>query len=96
MENAVLHLENANIYQGDSLVLSNINLTINKGDFFYMIGKTGSGKSSLMKTLYADIPLQSGTGTVVGFDLENLKDRKVYRKYGFNLRSLKNKTNFIK
>jgi cell division transport system ATP-binding protein len=77
MENAVLHLENANIYQGDSLVLSNINLTINKGDFFYMIGKTGSGKSSLMKTLYADIPLQSGTGTVVGFDLENLKDKNI-------------------
>jgi len=77
MENAVLHLENANIYQGDSLVLSNINLTINKGDFFYMIGKTGSGKSSLMKTLYADIPLQNGKGTVVGFDLENLKDKKI-------------------
>ena len=77
MENAILHLENANIYQGDSLVLSNINLTINKGDFFYMIGKTGSGKSSLMKTLYADIPLQSGTGTVVGFDLENLKDKNI-------------------
>ncbi|MDP4599629.1 MAG: ATP-binding cassette domain-containing protein, partial [Polaribacter sp.] len=77
MENAVLHLENANIYQGDSLVLSNINLTINKGDFFYMIGKTGSGKSSLMKTLYADIPLQKGKGTVVGFDLENLKDKKI-------------------
>ena len=77
MENAILHLENANIYQGDSLVLSNINLTINKGDFFYMIGKTGSGKSSLMKTLYADIPLQNGKGTVVGFDLENLKDKKI-------------------
>ena len=77
MENAILHLENANIYQGDSLVLSNINLTINKGDFFYMIGKTGSGKSSLMKTLYADITLQNGKGTVVGFDLENLKDKKI-------------------
>ncbi|MDP5093759.1 MAG: ATP-binding cassette domain-containing protein, partial [Polaribacter sp.] len=77
MENAVLHLENANIYQGDSLVLSNVNLTINKGDFYYMIGKTGSGKSSLMKTLYSDIPLQEGKGTVVGFDLENLKDKNI-------------------
>lgn len=77
MENAVLHLENANIYQGDSLVLSNVNLTINRGDFFYMIGKTGSGKSSLMKTLYADIPLQDGKGTVVGFNLENLKDKNI-------------------
>ena len=77
MENAVLYLENANIYQGDSLVLSNINLTINKGDFYYIIGKTGSGKSSLMKTLYADIPLQDGKGFVVGFDLENLKEREI-------------------
>lgn len=77
MENAVLYLENANIYQGDSLVLSNINLTINKGDFYYIIGKTGSGKSSLMKTLYADIPLQDGKGFVVGFDLENLKERDI-------------------
>jgi cell division transport system ATP-binding protein len=77
MENAVLHLENANIYQGDSLVLSNVNLTINKGDFYYMIGKTGSGKSSLMKTLYADISLQNGKGSVVGFDLENLKERDI-------------------
>ncbi|PQJ75007.1 cell division ATP-binding protein FtsE [Polaribacter gangjinensis] len=77
MENTVLHLENANIYQGDSLVLSNVNLTINKGDFFYMIGKTGSGKSSLMKTLYADIPLLDGKGTVVGFDLEKLKDKNI-------------------
>ena len=92
MENAVLHLENANIYQGDSLVLSNINLTINKGDFFYMIGKTGSGKSSLMKTLYADIPLQSGTGTVVGFDLENLKDKNIpylRRKIGIVFQDVK-------
>jgi cell division transport system ATP-binding protein len=77
MENAVLYLENATIYQGDSLVLSNINLTINKGDFYYIIGKTGSGKSSLMKTLYADIPLQDGKGFVVGFDLENLKERDI-------------------
>jgi cell division transport system ATP-binding protein len=77
MENAVLYLENVTIYQGDSLVLSNINLTINKGDFYYIIGKTGSGKSSLMKTLYADIPLQDGKGFVVGFDLENLKERDI-------------------
>jgi cell division transport system ATP-binding protein len=77
MENPVLHLENANIYQRDSLVLSNVNITINKGDFYYMIGKTGGGKSSLMKTLYADIPLQKGTGSVVGFALENLKEKDI-------------------
>ena len=65
MENAVLHLENADIYQRDNLVLSKVNLTIAKGGFYYLIGKTGSGKSSLMKTLYGDLKLQSGMGTIV-------------------------------
>ena len=55
MEKPVLHLENADIYQRDNLVLSKVNLTINKGDFYYLIGKTGIGKSSLMKTLYGDL-----------------------------------------
>ena len=77
MENPVLHLENADIYQRDNLVLSNVNLTINKGDFYYLIGKTGSGKSSLMKTLYGDIRLQSGNGMIVDFDLKDLKDKEI-------------------
>ena len=77
MENPVLHLENADIYQRDNLVISNVNLTINKGDFYYLIGKTGSGKSSLMKTLYGDIRLQSGTGMIVDFDLKDLKDKEI-------------------
>lgn len=77
MENPVLHLENAEIYQRETLVLSNVNLTINKGEFYYLIGKTGSGKSSLMKTLYGDLSLQKGTGTVVGFNLEKLKEREI-------------------
>ena len=77
MENPVLHLENAEIYQGENLVLSSVNLSINKGDFYYIIGKTGSGKSSLMKTLYGDLTLQKGTGSVVGFDLVNLKEREI-------------------
>ena len=77
MEKPVLHLENADIYQRDNLVLSKVNLTINKGDFYYLIGKTGSGKSSLMKTLYGDLPLQRGTGSIVDFDLKNLKDKDI-------------------
>jgi cell division transport system ATP-binding protein len=77
MEKPVLHLENADIYQRDNLVLSKVNLTINKGDFYYLIGKTGSGKSSLMKTFYGDLPLQRGTGSIVDFDLKNLKDKDI-------------------
>ncbi len=77
MEKTVLNLENADIYQRDNLVLSKVNLTINKGDFYYLIGKTGSGKSSLMKTLYGDLSLQRGTGTIVDFDLKKLKEKEI-------------------
>ncbi len=77
MKNHVLQLENAEIYQRDNLVLSKVNLTINKGDFYYLIGKTGSGKSSLMKTLYGDLQLQKGTGNIVDFDLKKLKEKQI-------------------
>lgn len=77
MEKTVLYLEKADIYQRDNLVLSKINLRINKGDFYYLIGKTGSGKSSLMKTLYGDLPLQRGTGSIVDFDLKKLKEKEI-------------------
>lgn len=66
-------LRRANIYQGKSLILSDVNLEVMKGDFIYLIGKTGTGKSSLLKTLYGDIYLTEGEGEVAGIDLKKLK-----------------------
>ena len=70
--NLVVNLENAQIYQGESLILQDVNLQIHKGEFVYLIGKTGTGKSSLLKTLYGDIPLKKGTGVVADNDLSNI------------------------
>lgn len=77
MSQTVLFLRNVSIYQENKVILSNINLEVNHGEFLYIIGKTGSGKSSFMKTLYADLPLVSGEGSVVEFDLATLKDDKI-------------------
>jgi len=76
-EQAVLQLKNASIFQRENLILSDVNVTVNQGDFIYLIGKTGSGKSSFMKTLYGDIPLQEGEGEIVGFDLTTLKEKQI-------------------
>lgn len=73
----MLQLIDASIFQRENLILTHVNLNIQKGDFNYIIGKTGSGKSSLMKTLYADLPLQNGEGKIVGFDLKELKEKEI-------------------
>ncbi|MGB5942780.1 MAG: ATP-binding cassette domain-containing protein [Leeuwenhoekiella sp.] len=77
MSTAVLSLNSASIFQRENLILSDVNVTINKGEFVYLIGKTGSGKSSFMKTLYGDLPLQEGEGKIVDFDLKTLKEKQI-------------------
>lgn len=77
MSNPVLQLKDVSIYQGRNLVLSDVNIEVNKGDFVYLIGKTGSGKSSFMKTLYADLQLTHGEGNIVDFNLKTLKENDI-------------------
>ncbi|MGY5355485.1 cell division ATP-binding protein FtsE [Wenyingzhuangia sp. IMCC45467] len=77
MSKPVLYLKNANIFQDKILILKNLDFEINKGEFFYLIGKTGSGKSSLLKILYGDLPLIDGIGEVVDYDLPSLKEKQI-------------------
>lgn len=77
MSNTVLELKNAAIYQRESLILSEVDVEVNKGDFVYLIGKTGTGKSSFMKTLYGDLPLTEGEGTIVDYNLRTLKEKNI-------------------
>ena len=77
MTNVVLELKNAAIYQRENLILSEVDVTVNKGDFVYLIGKTGTGKSSFMKTLYGDLPLTEGEGSIVDFNLRKLKEKDI-------------------
>jgi cell division transport system ATP-binding protein len=72
MAEAIIDVRNANIYQGENLVLQNVNLIVNKGEFVYLVGKTGTGKSSLLKTLYGELTLREGDATVAGFNLRQL------------------------
>ena len=73
----IISLASANIYQEDALILNGVNLNVNPGEFVYLIGKTGSGKSSLLKTLYADIPFTAGEGFINEFDLIKLKNKQI-------------------
>ena len=77
MEQSILELSDADIYQGNHLVLKDINISLKRGDFVYLIGSTGSGKSSLLKTLYADIPLMQGKGQIVNYDLRKIEDKEI-------------------
>lgn len=86
MSQPVLSLKNVSINQGGKTILSEVNLEVNEGEFIYIIGKTGTGKSSFMKTLYADLQLASGDGSIVGFDLVAIKEVDIpflRRKIGF-------------
>lgn len=76
-ENTVIRLKNVDIYQQKHLVLSNVNLDIRQGEFIYLIGQSGSGKSSLLKIIYGDLYIGSGEGIVAGFDLKKLHENDV-------------------
>jgi cell division transport system ATP-binding protein len=77
MAEIIVELKHANVYQGDNLILSDVNIAVNKAEFVYLVGKTGAGKSSLLKTLYGDLPLKEGDGTVAGFNLRDMDWKKV-------------------
>jgi cell division transport system ATP-binding protein len=77
MQDSIIDVRGANIYQGQNLILQDVNLNVNKAEFVYLVGKTGTGKSSLLKTLYGDLPFREGECTVVGFDLKKMDWKKV-------------------
>lgn len=77
MSQTVLYLKDAAIYQRETLILSEVNIEIEKGEFVYLIGKTGTGKSSFMKTLYGDLPLTEGEGQIVDYDLRTLEEKDI-------------------
>lgn len=92
MSQSVLSLKNVSIFQEGKAILSDVNLEVSHGEFIYLIGKTGSGKSSLLKTLYADLPLLEGEGKIIEFDLATLKEDEIpflRRKFGIVFQDFK-------
>ncbi len=73
----IIELDRISVYQVENLILANVTLFVSKGEFLYLIGKTGSGKSSLLKTLYAELPVRIGTAKVAGYDLRMLRIKDV-------------------
>jgi cell division transport system ATP-binding protein len=77
MSEIVVQLENVNIYQSGNLILQDVNFTVQKGEFVYLVGKTGTGKSSLLKSLYGEVSITEGKGMVVGYDLKDMDWKKL-------------------
>ena len=77
MSQKIIELRNVNIYQGESLILSDVNISVDKAEFVYLVGKTGTGKSSLLKTMYGDLELKEGEGTVAGHNLRDINWKTV-------------------
>lgn len=75
--NSIIKLKSVDIFQQKHLVLSNVNLHVDKGDFVWLIGQTGSGKSSLLKVIYGDLPISTGEGHACGYNLENIKTKDI-------------------
>lgn len=76
-QDIIISIKDVSIFQGDNLVLDQLNINIRKGEFVYLIGKTGSGKSSLMQTLYADLPLKKGEIEIVGYTLSKIRNKEI-------------------
>lgn len=77
MTELIIDLENASITQNDGIILTNVDFKVSKGDFIYLIGKVGSGKSSIIRTLNAELPFKDGIGVIAGYDLKKIKKRQI-------------------
>ncbi len=75
--NVIIRFDKVSIYQNENLILANVTLDIRQGEFVYLIGKTGSGKSSLLKTIYADLDMKNGQAMVSGFDLRTVRSKEI-------------------